>query len=103
VQPSTQRLVHQQLDPEARRNLSEPYTQFHDNELQYHPKRIFHPWKPEYRTQPSPLAVWSYSPFPTSIVDYEIPDASTIRVYMPQGGIPIIGLPALLWCSGGDV
>ncbi|KAK5555911.1 hypothetical protein LTR46_005757 [Exophiala xenobiotica] len=103
VQPSARRLILQELDPEARRNLSEPYIRFHDNELQYHPKRIFHPWKSEYRTQPSPLAVWSYSPFPTSAVDYEIPDASTIRVYMPERGPPRNGLPALLWCSGGGM
>ncbi|KAK5453553.1 hypothetical protein LTS15_006738 [Exophiala xenobiotica] len=103
VQPSAKRVVLQQLDREARRHLSPLYTRFHDDELQYHPKRIFHPWKPEYRTQPSPPAVWSYSCFPTSAVDYEIPDASTIRVYTPEGGPPKNGLPALLWCSGGGM
>lgn len=90
----------QPLHPDMRQRLDPRYVEIHDRDLQYRPMRVFHPWQPGFRDQPSPLARYDGPRYPTTTLDIGIEGACNIRAYRSPGVTGFV--PAIVWCAGSE-
>lgn len=87
--------------PNVRCVVEPRYLEIHEQELQHHPMRTYHPLQPVLLTQPSPLLRHDGPLYETIPVDFGSCGVCELKVYrvrsVSQGTVP-----AIVWCSEGE-